>query len=244
MSESPWSRPPRAGRRPRPRGGMVRRLLWWLLGLLLLLVFLRWLFPGSGIDSPGEILAVATLVTIGSALVLSLRLHYREFLRNLAIWSAIILVLALGYAFRHEIGYLGDRLAGAARPARGYEAGEAMVFERDSDGHFHIAAEVDGTTVTFLLDTGASHVILSARDARRLGLAPPADAFVERYRTGNGIVRAAPVVLRRVRIGDIVLDDVRASVSAGDFGASVFGMSALARLSGVEMRDDLLILRP
>ena len=212
--------------------------------LAALFLLLRRLFPGTRIDSAGEILAIATLVTIGGALVLSLRLHYREFFRYVAIWTAILLVLALGYAFRHEIGRVGDRLVAAALPERGYEAGEAMVFERGTDGHFRIAALADGVPLSFLLDTGASRVILSSADAARLGLTPPPGAFVERYRTGNGTIRAAPVVLRELRIGHIRLEDVRASVSAGDFGSSVLGMSALSRLSGVEISGDRLILRP
>ncbi|GER01221.1 hypothetical protein JCM17845_18440 [Iodidimonas gelatinilytica] len=104
---------------------MTLQLAFWLFGIAFLLFALRWLFPGVSINSTGEVLAVATLVTIGGLIVLSLRLHYRDFFRNVAIWSGIVLVLAIAYAFRHEIGMVADRVAGVATSERGYSAGDA-----------------------------------------------------------------------------------------------------------------------
>lgn len=240
MSETPWNRPPR--RRP-PRRPW-RRLVWWLLAIVAGLLLLGALYPDRGIDSPGRVLGVLTLVTIGSLIVLSLRLHMREFLRHIAIWSAIVLVLATGYAFRHEIVAVGDRIAGSALPARGYEAGGAMVFERGADGHFHVEGRVEGVLVRFLVDTGASKVALTRADAARLGIRPGPDAFVERYRTANGTVRAAPVVLSSLEIGSIRVENVPASVTEGDLGVSLLGMSFLNALSRFEMTGERLALHP
>lgn len=242
MSENPWNRPPRP--RCAPRRRPLRRLFWWLALVGAGLLLLSWLMPGRGIDHPGEILGVLTLVGIGSLIVLSLRLHMRDFLRHVAIWSAIVLVLAGAWAFRHDILATGDRIAGSALPARGYTVGEAMVFERGTDGHFHVEGRIDGVAVRFLVDTGASKVALTRADAARLGIRPGPDAFVERYRTANGVVRAAPVMLESLEIGSIRIENVAASVTESDLGVSLLGMSYLNALSRFEMTGERLALHP
>lgn len=210
----------------------------------MLVMFLGWIFPGSIIDGPGDILAIVTAVAIGSLLVLSLRLRLGEALRYGLIWTGIVLVMALGYAYRHELTGVADRVAASAVPERGYGAGEAMVFERGRDGHFRVEAMVEGASVTFLVDTGASNVVLNARDARRIGLDPEPDRYFERYYTANGVVMAAPVLLDEVEIGSIRLENVRASVTQSDLGVSLLGMSLLNELSTFRIEGDRLVLEP
>jgi len=245
MSEGPWTRPPMSRRRNDPETGRPwRRVFYWIGGLLALVLSLGWLLPGDVIEGPGDILAIATAVAIGSLLVLSLRLRLGEALRYGLIWTGIVLVMALGYAYRHELFGIADRLAASAVPERGYGAGEAMVFERGRDGHFRVEAEVNGTSVTFLVDTGASNVVLNTHDARRVGLDPAPDRYFERYYTANGVVMAAPVLLEEVEIGSIRLRGVRASVTQSDLGVSLLGMSLLNELSTFRIEGDRLMLEP
>ena len=84
----------------------------------------------------------------------------------------------------------------------------------------------NGQPVRFLVDSGASHVVLSAGDAERLGLRVSERDFTEIYRTPGGIVRAAPVMLGEVRIGDLAVRDVRASIS----GLDMDGLAARGKL--------------
>ena len=64
------------------------------------------------------------------------------------------------------------------------------------------------------------------------------------YRTANGMVRAAPVKIKRMTVGPVTLENVRASVNRADAIRSLLGMSFLGRLSGYEVRGDRMILRP
>ena len=248
MNENPWTRPPSSRRRTGPGPGRGprpwRRVFYWIGGLLGLVLLLGWTFPGRMIEGPGDVLAIATAVAIGSLLIVSLRLRLGEAARYGLIWAAIVLVMALGYTYRHELFGIADRMAASAVPERGYGAGEAMVFERGRDGHFRVEAEVNGTPVTFLVDTGASNVVLSSRDARRIGLDPAPDRYFERYYTANGVVMAAPVLLEEVAIGSIRLEGVRASVTQSDLGISLLGMSLLNELSTFRIEGDRLVLEP
>ena len=89
---------------------------------------------------------------------------------------------------------------------------------------------------TFLLDSGASGVVLAPQDARRLGLAAGRLAYSERLRTANGEVRAAPVTLREVRVGPMVQRWLPASVTEAPLPVSLLGMSFLQRLETWQVR--------
>jgi clan AA aspartic protease (TIGR02281 family) len=117
------------------------------------------------------------------------------------------------------------------------------VVEAGPDGHYLVEALVNGAPVTFLVDTGASDIVLNLDDARRVGLEPRRLGFTQRYSTANGEVRGAPVVLREIRIGQLNLFDVSASVNEAPLEVSLLGMSFLEQLSGYQVERGRLILR-
>jgi aspartyl protease family protein len=118
-----------------------------------------------------------------------------------------------------------------------------LTLKADSRGHYLVSARVNGRPVRFLVDTGASHLVLSADDAGRLGFRVGERDFTEIYSTPGGTVRAAPVMLNEVRIGDLVVRDVRASVSRQPMDVSLLGASFLARLRGYEVSRGRMTLR-
>ena len=114
---------------------------------------------------------------------------------------------------------------------------------RTADGHFEVSANVNGTSVAFVVDTGASAVILTRDDAERVGI-ELADLY---YRipidTANGRTTAAPAMLATIDIGNIRRYDVQALVARrGDLSRSLLGMTFLETLWGFEIRGDRLIL--
>ena len=111
------------------------------------------------------------------------------------------------------------------------------------NGHFRVDAEVDGTRIRFLVDTGASDVVLSENDARRLGFNLASLNFNRTYATATGMVWGAPVRLREVRVGPIRIANVAGSVTTGLVGESLLGMSFLERLESFEISGGTLTLR-
>lgn len=110
-------------------------------------------------------------------------------------------------------------------------------------GHFVVEAVVNGTPIEFMVDTGATDVMLSPNDAQRLGFRSEELRFTKRYQTANGVVAAAPVRLRELRLGQFSAYDVDASVNASPLPLSLLGDSFLRRLRGYEVDDGRLILR-
>ncbi len=94
----------------------------------------------------------------------------------------------------------------------------------------------------FLVDTGATDVVLSVTDARRLGIDPDELSFTRLYDTANGTVSGAPVRLGEVSLGGVRVTAVRATVTDGGLNQSLLGLSFLNRLSGFEVRGGVLTL--
>jgi aspartyl protease family protein len=169
---------------------------------------------------------------------------------QIVIWLAVGLVLVGGYSYRAEMRRISDRLLGELDPAHGQATGSGtdagtggtMLFTMAADGQFRIEARVGGVPVRFILDTGASDVMLSPADARRLGFDPAALAYTRSYQTANGAVMGAPVVLPAVDIGAIHMSDVAASVLEKPSDMSLLGMSFLRRLKGYQVQGSNLIL--
>jgi aspartyl protease family protein len=94
-----------------------------------------------------------------------------------------------------------------------------------------------------MVDTGASVIALTARDAAMLGIHPADSEYVAMVRTANGTVRAAPVELDMVEIDDIVLHNVSAIVlPEGALSDDLLGLSFLQRLHRFEYADGKLVL--
>ena len=168
---------------------------------------------------------------------------------QIVIWMAVGLVLIGGYSYRTEMRRISDRILGEIDPARGQAVpgqesatGGTMLFTMADDGQFHIEGTVGGVPVRFILDTGASDVMLTPADARRLGFDPAALAYTRSYLTANGTVMGAPVVLSSLDIGPIHMNDVAASVLEKPGDMSLLGMSFLRRLKGYQVHGSNLIL--
>jgi aspartyl protease family protein len=119
---------------------------------------------------------------------------------------------------------------------------DTIELRRGSDGHFHATMDVNGVPVRFMVDTGASDLVLSRRDAERVGIDPASLSYLGRARTANGTVATASVRLGLVELGGIVDTDVRASVSDGGLDVSLLGMSYLDRFGRIEIAGDRMRL--
>jgi aspartyl protease family protein len=110
------------------------------------------------------------------------------------------------------------------------------------DGHFYLTVEIAGTAVRFVVDTGASQVVLTTRDAERLGFATATLGYFGQAQTANGMVRTAPVRLKDIALGPFLDESIAAVVNAGALDTSLLGMSYLSRFE-MTLSASRLILR-
>jgi len=117
--------------------------------------------------------------------------------------------------------------------------GDTVTLFADSRGHFTTVGVVNGISLRFLVDTGASSVVLSSTDARRAGVNYLAGRRAL-TQTANGVVPIYAVKLDSLRIGDITLNNVDAAVIEGSgLPIALLGMSFLNRM---EMKRDGMTL--
>jgi aspartyl protease family protein len=127
-----------------------------------------------------------------------------------------------------KLGVVVSRLEGSAPPA--------VTLWADGSGFFFANGSINGSSVTFLVDTGANTVALSGALAQRLGLEYKKKGLQGIATTASGHVRNYIVKLDTVKIGEIVLHNVDAAVLEGSHPSTpLLGMSALNTL---EMRRD------
>lgn len=183
------------------------------------------------------------LLFLGGAFALHWRRRPLLILGQMLAWAGIGAVIVLGYSFRFEFARLGDRLMGEILPDRGVSSGpDTVSFRAGRNGHFVVTGLVDDKPVKFLVDTGASLVVLSPDDAARVGIDLRRLNFSMRFATANGVGLGAMVRLRAVTVGPITVRDVRAAVNQAPMRESLLGNSFLERLSGYDVRSGTLTL--
>lgn len=164
------------------------------------------------------------------------RRHLGRSLRYLAIWLLIFLGALVAVGLWQDI-----RQTALPRQSVMGETGR-IVLPRAQDGHYYATLDVNGTPLRFVVDTGATGIVLSRADAARAGFDPDSLGFFSRAMTANGVVRTAPVRLDRLRLGPHEDRNVPAYVNDGAMEGSLLGMDYLQRFARVEIADNRMVL--
>lgn len=163
-----------------------------------------------------------------------LRRNFGKTLKMVLAWVMIFVGLMAVY------GLWGDIQRGM-RPAQ--QVGSTDVtLPRAQDGHYYAQVAVDGVKLTFMVDTGASDVVLTPADARKVGIAPGSLAYIGQASTANGMVRTARVTLPNVTFGPFHEDGLGASVNEAPMDISLLGMSYLGQFQ-ITIAGDQMVLR-
>lgn len=137
-----------------------------------------------------------------------------------------------------------ERSRGTAPTVRQRTSGSGEVrLERAGDSHFYADADIDGTPVRMMVDSGASVVALTRRDAEAIGIDVDRLPVGGTARTAGGDVPLRRVVLASVDIAGIEVRGVEAAVIDADMGVSLLGQSYLAKLDAVNIAGDTMTLR-
>jgi aspartyl protease family protein len=135
------------------------------------------------------------------------------------------------------------RTRGPTRPAPP-SAPFSVTLVADPQGHFLVEPIINGTPLRMLVDTGASLVVLSREDARRIGINPATSEFRTTVSTANGPVLVAPVLLKEITVGGLSVRDVPAAVFPDNkLQVGLLGMSFLSKLSHFEVAGGRLVLK-
>ncbi|MCV2889271.1 retropepsin-like aspartic protease family protein [Ruegeria aquimaris] len=180
------------------------------------------------------------LSLLGAALVFWFISHNRA---NLG--KTLQMALAWVFIFMGAIAVVGlwqDIRGTVAGTPRMSVSENRVEIPRSPDGHYYATLIVEDKPLRFLVDTGASQVVLSHADAERLGIDTGALNYFGRAYTANGEVRTAPVKLGQVQLGGFTDQGVTAWVNEGEMSESLLGMDYLQRFSSIEIAGGKLVL--
>ncbi|TCP63302.1 aspartyl protease family protein [Rhodovulum bhavnagarense] len=188
-------------------------------------------------DDFGRLIYLILLgAAIGGYFLVENRQRLGRLSQQAAIWALIFLGVIAGLGLWSDI-----RQTIAPRQAIFAEARKIEV-PRAPDGHYYLTILVNGAPVRFVVDTGATDVVLTRKDAARVGLDPETLPYLGEARTANGVVSTARVRLDEMRLGPIVDNRVRAFVNGGTMDDSLLGMAYLNRFGRIEFVSDRMIL--
>jgi aspartyl protease family protein len=132
---------------------------------------------------------------------------------------------------------------GALGSADSSGGGSSASVTADSRGHFITTGTVNGISIRFMVDTGASMIALSVDEAKRAGVNYLAGTR-SRVQTANGVAVVYMVKLDSVRVGDITVNNVDAMIVESDkLGIALLGMSFLNRMEMKRTGDTLTLIR-
>ncbi|MGG2398631.1 TIGR02281 family clan AA aspartic protease [Pseudomonas sp. SH1-B] len=127
--------------------------------------------------------------------------------------------------------------AGFAEPVR-----KRLSIAKGIGGHYWVAGSVNGQTIQFLVDTGATSVALNDAHARRLGIDYRVTGRPLQVSTASGVTRGWRVSLDRVKVGDLEVLGVDAVVLEGSAPSdALLGMSFLGRVGWREEQGMLVL---
>ena len=180
------------------------------------------------------------LVLLGSVIAAYFFVSNRDRLgqaaRQAVLWGLIFLGVIAGY------GLWGD-IRNEVLPRQAVIGeGSGISVPRAPDGHFYLTLDINGTPVQFVVDTGATDIVLNQQDAARVGLDINSLAYTGIANTANGTVRIARARLGSIALGPIRDDNVFASVNEGALDTSLLGMSYLQRFDRLEISNGTLVL--
>lgn len=175
------------------------------------------------------------LGAVGFYTLVSYRRALGQMLRHMILWALIFIGILAGYGLWQDIA---PRLA----PVQITHGTGVIEIPKDRSGQFVLSAQVNGTPIEFLVDTGASNVVLSHADAQKAGVEIDDLSYTGVAQTANGIVKTSVVSIDTLNVGGVQDDDVRAYVTDGDLFGSLLGMDYLRRFEKIEITREKLIL--
>lgn len=184
---------------------------------------------------------LGVLLLVGSGLVVR-RIPMAQGLKMFVGWVLIFAVAYIVFTLKDEFLALGQRVLIETRGGV-EEVGTGEIRIRQApDGHFWVTAEVNGTPVRFLVDSGATTTSISRDTAEQVGI-EPSSGIQAMVRTANGIVRVDRGRAESIKVGPIERSDVAVHISDAFGDMNVIGMNYLSTLSGWSVEGRTLVLR-
>ena len=197
----------------------------------------------GGDQAVGFMYLVGCLVLVMSAFAVR-RIPLGQSLKMFFSWVLIFLAVFVAFTLKDDFVDLGRRVIAEARGDPITVAdGRTLRIRQSADGHFWVTGSLNGQTVRFLVDSGATVTSISTRTAERAGI-DTSSGLVAMVQTANGTTMVKRGRAGSLIVGPIERTDMAVHVSDGFGNTNVLGMNFLSTLSGWGVEQRWLILKP
>lgn len=189
--------------------------------------------------SPDNLASLAYLGLLGAAIAGWFLLQNRDRLGQLAQQAVVWALIFVGVI---AAAGLWSDIRDDVVPRQTMVGAEGIEVPQARDGHYYLTLEINGEPIDFVVDTGATDMVLGRNDARRAGIDPEELVYMGSAATANGTVRTARVTLDSVALGSIEDEGLSAVVTDGDLTGSLLGMGYLRLFGRIEIENGRLLL--
>lgn len=175
------------------------------------------------------------LTALGGWLIAQIRMKPGQTAQYAVVWGLIFIAVI-------AVAGLWDDIRRSTLNEASVNPDGSIQIPMAADGHYYLNLKVNGQPVHFLIDTGASQIVFTKADARKIGIDPESLDYIFSAQTANGTVRTAPITLGSIALDEFISLDVKAVVNDGDLNKSLLGMAYLRRFNTVTISNGSLIL--
>jgi aspartyl protease family protein len=159
------------------------------------------------------------------------------------LWIVFALVALILYSYRFEIIEIKDRVLSDLFPSKAINKNhKQLVLNISQDGHYYLNVKIKNYEVKFMVDTGASDVVIDEKIALKLGYDLQNIKYDKIFQTANGQSAGASIYFDEVDVSGVKFYNVQASITNADLVIPLLGMSFLQKFYKYEFYRDKLIL--
>jgi aspartyl protease family protein len=193
-------------------------------------------------DQTARLIAALLCMTLVASSLFSRQLPMGQVFRMILAWAGIFAGVFALFLFLPEMKQIWARAK--AEVSGGVEQKDGTLQVRKSDEHFYIDASVNGTSIRFMIDSGATTTTMSADAAKSAGVDVDMEGFPVIVSTANGMAESRRGRVRQLTVGPITREDFPVHVSETLGDTNLLGMNFLSSLKGWKIEGETLILNP
>jgi aspartyl protease family protein len=196
----------------------------------------------SGDETGNLIYGLVCLMLVASSLA-ARRVSASDTIKMLGLWVAIFAGVFALFSFRYEFKQVWNRMTAELTGSSTGADGTLRLREGDG-GHYYVDASVNGKSIRFMVDSGATTTSMSLSDARAAGVDVDETGFPVIVSTANGMAEMRRARVATLKVGPITRDDFPVLVSATLGDTNLIGMNFLSSLKGWRVEGNELVMNP
>jgi aspartyl protease family protein len=173
----------------------------------------------------------------------SKELPLKKFFEYVGLWIIIALVALVSYSYRFEFFEAKDRVLSDLFPSKAINKNhQQLTINVSQDGHYYLNVKIKNFPVRFMIDTGASEVVIDKNLAIKLGYDLKNINYNKVFQTANGEAYGASIYFDEVDVSGIKFYNIQGSITDSRLATPLLGMTFLQKFYKYEFYRDKLIL--